>query len=119
MTNKLKGYNAEEKATVYLKAAGYKILERNYNTRGGEIDIIAKDGNELVFVEVKSLADEKVKQLAETISAHKQQALIKTCRKWIWKQEFDEINWRIDFIGLIVDSRGRIKKLQHLKNAIY
>jgi putative endonuclease len=48
------GHGGEEMAAAYLQAVGYRILERNYRTRLGEIDIVARDGNTLVFVEVKA-----------------------------------------------------------------
>ena len=55
MNEREKGYIGEEVASEYLEKCGYEILERNYTVKGaGELDIIAKDGNTLVFVEVKS-----------------------------------------------------------------
>ncbi|HLD03640.1 MAG TPA: YraN family protein [Candidatus Dojkabacteria bacterium] len=114
-----KGISAEQTAVNYLKRTGYRILERNYRKRIGEIDIIAAKENTVVFVEVKSLQSESLLVLGQTISALKKQKLVKICQYWLTENDKANYNWRIDFIGLVVDIRGRLKKLKHLQNAIY
>lgn len=67
----------EEKAAAYLEERGYKILERNYRCQKGEIDLIALDGDVLVFLEVKYRSTEKMGDPAEAVNASKQR---KICR---------------------------------------
>jgi len=114
-----KGNNAEQIAVNYLKRLGYQILERNYRKRIGEIDIIAAQENTIVFVEVKSLQSESLLILGQTISAIKKQKLVKICQYWLVENNKSAYNWRIDFIGLVIDNKGRLQKLKHLPNAIY
>ena len=60
MNLRQKGNTYEEQAEAYLKSTGYRILCRNFRSRTGEIDIIGRDGNYLVFVEVKYRSDDSL-----------------------------------------------------------
>ena len=77
INNKIKGFCGEEVAAEYLKKHGYVILERSYTTDVGEIDIIAKDGAYLVFVEVKYRADSTVGNPFEAVTSAKQRTISK------------------------------------------
>jgi putative endonuclease len=118
MNKVTQGRAAETKVATYLRTRGYKILGRNYTIRGGEIDIIAKKDSQIVFVEVKSLSSEKYVGLLDTISEKKKHTLIRTCRYWLWDKELADADWRLDFIGVIIETGGKIKKLQHIENAL-
>jgi len=113
-----KGNAAETIACNHLIGKNYQILERNYCILGGEIDIITKLKDEIIFVEVKSLQNENLKTLEETVSFNKKKYLIRACQRWLYKNKMQEIDWRIDFIGIILDNK-QVKKLLHLENAIY
>jgi len=69
--NYQKGKNGEKEAKDYLVEKGYKILEVNYRNQVGEIDIVAAEGNTLVFVEVKMKTDDKYGLPEEMITQHK------------------------------------------------
>lgn len=69
---KIYGRIGEIKAARYLKKQGMKILERNFRSLRGEVDIVAEDGDTLVFVEVKSRSSETYGQPAEAVTAFKQ-----------------------------------------------
>ncbi|NTV52425.1 MAG: YraN family protein [Candidatus Firestonebacteria bacterium] len=71
-----KGKVAEDQAVFYLQKQGYKIVERNFSVRGGEIDIIAWEGKTLCFVEVKSRGSADYGYPAEAVNRRKQQRLI-------------------------------------------
>ncbi|MFQ5493048.1 MAG: YraN family protein [Candidatus Dojkabacteria bacterium] len=118
MNKRKRGKQIEGKVASYLRSAGYQIIERNFTIRGGEIDIIAREQSELVFVEVKSLKNENYIRLEQTITSKKRQTLIKTCRVWMMRNEMQDADWRIDFVGVVASS-GSIDKLKHIKNAIY
>lgn len=118
MHNREKGSICENFAGKYLEKHGYPIIARNYTIRGGEIDIICKKDEAIVFVEVKSLTCDSHINLAETITNAKNKSLIRTCNYWLTENEKQDCDWRIDFIG-ICTKQGRIKKLVHLERAIY
>ncbi|MCR5031525.1 MAG: YraN family protein [Lachnospiraceae bacterium] len=71
------GTEYEEKAATYLKQQGLSILEKNFRNRFGEIDLIGKDGNYLVFIEVKYRFDEKKGLPMEAVSFRKQKTICK------------------------------------------
>ena len=72
MNNKLKGAVGEQLAVNYLKKLGYKILETNFSTKVGEIDIIAQDKNYIVFIEVKNRTSLKYGRPSEAVNYIKQ-----------------------------------------------
>ncbi|MBQ2862027.1 MAG: YraN family protein, partial [Oscillospiraceae bacterium] len=72
-----RGDMGEDFAAEYLEKQGYEIIERNFNTRLGEIDIVAKDGRYIVFVEVKSRADDCLYAPREAVTRSKQQKICK------------------------------------------
>jgi putative endonuclease len=71
------GSLGEDLAAAYLKKAGYEIVERNYRCPAGEVDIIAREGNALVFVEVKSRRSGDFGEPEESVDARKQRRLTK------------------------------------------
>ena len=87
-----KGNAAERTAAEYLKRKGWRILETNYHTRRGEIDIIARDRNDIVFCEVKYRKGANPPSL-ELITTEKQKKIVKAAysyiranaSKWTWK----------------------------------
>ena len=112
------GLESEAIARNYLERKGYKIINSNHYQRIGEIDIIAKDKNNIVFVEVKSLKNEDFLQITDTISALKKRRLCKLANLWLLKNSKEGSEFRIDFIGLVFKF-NKIRKLVHLENAIY
>jgi len=119
MNKRTLGNKAEDYVCTYLKTKGYKILERNFTIRGGEIDIITQKENIIIFIEVKSLKSEQFIKLEETISYSKKQYLIRSCKIWLNKYKNEETNWRIDFVGVKFASYDKITSLKYITNAIY
>lgn len=85
MNKRQLGTDYENKACEYLKNKGYKILEKNFRTYNGEIDIVAKNGDYIVFVEVKYRQRNSFGYSAEAVNAHKQQVIYKVARGYICK----------------------------------
>lgn len=104
-----KGSDYEEIACEFLKGLGYEILERNYFCRSGEIDIIAMDGNALVFVEVKGGDTEEFGHPIERFDNRKLSRII-TCAYRFLEERGLSTPFRID---LIIVLRGEV---QHYKN---
>jgi len=116
------GVRGEKAAIKYLKKMGYKILASNFfNASGrrlGEIDIVAKDGNELVFVEVKTrgVFSKDGPPPEESITPTKLYKLNKAASFYISKNKLFDSPYRFDAITLLADTESSYAKLRHLKN---
>ncbi len=100
MSNTDAGNKGEEIACQYLKKLGFKILERNYRIRGGEIDIVAKDKDALVFIEVKTRYSHEYGMPAESMTPWKIQYLLKTAKFYVQKIGWGDKEYRLDFVGV-------------------
>jgi len=107
----------EDFATEYLEKQGYEILARNYNTRLGEIDIIAKDGRYIVFVEVKSRAEDCLYAPREAVTRSKQRKICKAAMLYKLEKGLNG-QPRFDVFEIIYGKNDlEIKKFTHIKNA--
>lgn len=93
------GKQCEEKAALYLRSRGYKILERCWSSPMGEIDIIALDGSALVFVEVRARSGTAYGTPAETVGRAKRARIIKTALAYVKAKGLRPETLRFDFIG--------------------
>jgi len=111
-----KGTLSEVIAINHLNKIGYKIIARNFYSRYGEIDIICFDrkADQYVFVEVKSLWNEKKLSIEQTVSKTKMRKIKIASRIWLQKNAGNCPSWRIDFIGIVLDNT----KVVHLQSAI-
>lgn len=113
-----RGQKGEEFATSYLQKRGFKILERNYRIRNGEIDIIAIDKKEyaLVFVEVKTRSSEQFGTPFEAIHYFKMKALLNAAQ--VYKATHPKLPdlLRIDAIAVSIDREGNVTNVEHMKN---
>lgn len=103
-----KGKIAEDKAEKFLKKHGYKIIERNFYCRFGEIDIIAEKEEYLVFVEVKLRKDDSFGGAAMAVDGNKQQKIKKAALYYLQKKKIEPAV-RFDVV-LITSSFEMIKK---------
>jgi putative endonuclease len=116
------GARGEKAATAYLKKIGYKILANNFcNASGrrlGEIDIIARDGEEIVFVEIKTrVVSNKNNPLPEeSINRTKLYKLNKAASFYMTQNRLYEAPYRFDAITLLVNENRETATLRHLKN---
>ena len=111
------GNLGEEKATLFLQEIGYKILERNWRFSKAEIDIIAKDGEVLVFVEVKSKSYTFFGAPEESVSAYKENLIIDAAHQYMIKIGHDwEI--RFDIISIVFD-KNKDASITHFKDAFF
>ncbi len=109
------GRIGEEIAVLYLKKQGYRILERNYRSRLGEIDIIAKDKDVLCFIEVKTRRSDKFGLPFEAISFLKQQRMIRTAKDYIHHKKIKDTQIRFDVVS--VEAEQWLKYVNVIKNA--
>jgi putative endonuclease len=114
------GQRGEQLACEHLRRLGYDILERNYRTRWGELDIVACDGPTLIFCEVKTRrGGPSAGDPLESIRHHKRNQVRKMAGRWLVERRdrprADVL--RFDVIGVTVDAAGRLLKLEHLEGA--
>ena len=110
------GKLGEQKAADYLVKKGYRIVYKNYRYLKGEIDIIAKTGDVLAIVEVKSRSSEFLENIAETVNNKKIKLLVATADHYIIENNLD-VEARFDIITLL--KKGSHFELEHLENAFY
>jgi putative endonuclease len=94
------GKRGEEIAVSYLKKEGYRIRERNYRCPLGEIDIIALDGNEVVFVEVKSRKSDDFGEPEAAVDARKQAKLSRIALNYINEHNLNDRSARFDVVAV-------------------
>lgn len=105
------GFEYEKIAGKYLEEHGYEILEYNFYSRHGEIDIIAKHGEYLVFVEVKYRDNDKKGDPLEAISMQKQRTISKCALYYLKKNGMQDVSVRFDVVGILGS------KIQVIENA--
>ena len=110
------GYSGEEIARKYLEREGYEIIEMNYTIKWGEIDIIARDGEITVFVEVRYRFDESHAHPLDTFGVTKRRIMKRSVMYYVMKKWLDESMIRIDFIGLMPKKDGTVgHRLWHVR----
>ncbi len=94
------GQEGEKAAVKFLKKRGYRIVEKNYRHKAGEIDIIAEHGQVLVFVEVKSRAGAELGEPLEAITPHKQRKIGQVARGFLTQHKIEKRDCRFDVVGI-------------------
>lgn len=111
------GKKAEQLAVKWLKRKGYRIVEKNFRSRLGEIDIIAHQKNYICFIEVKARTHEKYGKAEEAIINRKKQKLKKVAQYYIFKNGISLDNYLLRFDVLTIDFSARLPKIELIKNA--
>ncbi len=113
MNSVSKGHKGEQIAAEYVKQKGYRVLEQNYRIRQGEIDLIAQDGDTLVFFEVKTWRTFGTDQIHYSIDRMKQGKILSIAKVYLQKHpEYDGSPVRFDVI-LIQGDAGKIEHYSH------
>lgn len=114
------GRRGEDIAASYLGLQEFEILERNFTVRGGEVDIIARDGSDIVFVEVKTRLQYCFGRASEAVDKAKQQRLIKTALLYLSRHSSGRENYRFDVVTVEVHKDKETLQdavISHYKNA--
>ncbi len=114
------GQRGEDLAADYLESLGYAILERNIRLSAGELDAVAKDGDVVVFVEVKARSGNKFGTPQEAVNAAKQKRLTRLALEWLQIHNMAEASARFDVVSVVADkgSRPRIEVFRNAFEAI-
>lgn len=116
MNNKITGDLGEKLACEYLIKNNYTILETNFTTKIGEIDIIAKEDDIVVFVEVKTRKGSKYGRPHEAVNYKKMQKIIKVAENYILYKNKDDVQYRFDIIEVLLNEAS---KINHIKDAFW
>lgn len=106
-------------ARRHLEGLGYRIHAHNWRCREGEIDLVAEDGETLVFVEVKTRTGRQFGPPEESITRAKRRHLQQAALAYLEAHNLSDTSWRIDVIAVDLAGSGVASRLEHYLNAVY
>lgn len=109
------GKAGEDLATHFLEQSGLKILERNFRFEHGEIDLIAEEGEELVFVEVKARRSNTFGTPEDAVTEKKQEQIHNVAEGYLFMHKIDDRPCRFDIVA--IDYQNGSAKIRHIRNA--
>ncbi len=112
------GIRGEKLARDFLKKRGYRILETNYRCPEGEIDIIAKHKDSLVFIEVRTKKSLKFGSPEESITPTKKERLRATASHYQQTHNDLPLLWRIDVVAVELNQEGKLLRIELIENAV-
>lgn len=115
MNTKTVGNDGENRAAAFLESKGFSIIERNWRTNRGEIDIIAFKNDILVFVEVKTLPNGTLDMIQRELNNQKRQRILKTSKRFLLNHR-QYSNSYVRFDVIVIDMPG-LEPVYHIENA--
>lgn len=117
-SNRETGREGEEIAAAFLLSRGYRILERNFRCKGGEVDIVARapGSNGLVFLEVKSRRSDCYGPPQQAVTAFKQRQISKAALTWLSRHRLHDREARFDVLAIRLSDTGN-HQVEHIENA--
>ncbi len=116
-TRRITGTRGEEEAARFLARSGYAIVDKNVRTRVGEIDLVAREGKTLVFVEVKTRRDMEGDPPQAAVNTRKQNRLGKLANSYLKLKRIRQTPCRFDVVSVIFNDEGAVKAIRHIPNA--
>ena len=111
------GRSGEALAAGFLEAQGMRIVDRNWRCREGEIDIVAKDGDWIVFVEVKTRQSDAAGDPVEAVTFAKQQQLTRLALSYLKRYGLLEHSARFDVVAIVWPDDAATPEITHYRNA--
>lgn len=111
------GRLGERLAAQRLEAEGWRILDRNWRGKGGEIDLVAREGDSLVLVEVRARRSRRFGSAEESIGAAKQRRMAALAEQYVLDSGWPG-PWRVDVIALDLGADGSVLRLDHYRDAL-
>lgn len=112
------GRTGERLAAEKLISCGYQILERNFRCRYGEIDLVAEDGQDLVFVEVKTRRGDAYGRPEEAVTLRKQRKILEVASYYLSLHECFERSWRVDVVAVQLSVSGKLEEIRIYQHAL-
>ena len=120
--NRRLGQWGERQARLHLEARGYEVVAANFRCRAGEIDIVARQGDELVFVEVKTRRGGAFGSAEDAVSPARAERLVEVAEEFLQTRMDGGYRsatpWRIDLVCLNLDRRGLLQSVNHIQHAV-
>ena len=116
--NREKGNFGENFVYLYLEKSGYEVLMKNFKCNFGEIDIIFKDRDELVFAEIKSRTNIEYGFPAESVTYQKKKHILNTAKYFLYAMGIEDCNVRFDVIEVYL-SNEKVSQVNHIKNVFW
>ena len=111
------GAQGERIASAHLESLGLVIETRNYRTRYGEIDLVARDGVEIVFVEVRTKRSAAFGTPEESLTRRKQARLVHAAKEYLAAHGLATASWRVDFVAITLQPDGPAQ-ISHIESAV-
>ena len=111
------GDRGEALACAYLREKGYRIITTNWHCKQGEIDIVAADGDCLVFVEVRTRKSANTEAAFASINPRKRKKLTQTAYAYLNAHQLDDTEWRIDMAAIALPY-NKPPVIDHVENAL-
>jgi putative endonuclease len=115
-TRQTLGRWGEDLAAEYLQAKGYEIVARNLRNSYGEVDLLARQGGGLVFVEVKTRSSRKFGYPEEAVDAAKLEHIVAAAEEYLQVQNYPAVDWRVDVIAIRKLKSGQSPEIIHFEN---
>jgi putative endonuclease len=106
-------------AAQRLESQGYVIVDRNWRCRRGEIDLVAQEGDILVFVEVKTRRGREYGTPEEAITRSKVKRLLELGQRYMLERDIEDMDWRIDLVAVELDQQGKLLRFEHVPNVAW
>lgn len=113
LLGKLLGRTGEDRAARFLVSRGYRILERNYSTRSGEIDLIALHLGTVAFIEVKTRSSDAFGAPELAVNQRKQQRMIKAALGYIKLKKLHQVPCRFDVVAINTANEQQVELIQN------
>jgi putative endonuclease len=113
MSRRSKGTEGENLAAKFLEEKGYSILERNYRFERGEIDLVAREGSDLVFVEVKARHSQDYGAPEESVTTAKEAQLKKVAEGYLYEHNIENQSCRFDVVTITYQRGAPVLRLIH------
>jgi putative endonuclease len=111
------GMHGEELAARHLTSIGLTVLALNVRLQGGEIDLVARDDEDLVIVEVKTRIGDDSTAPDLAVTAAKLERLGRLADTYVSREGIDDTPWRVDVVAIVIGRSGRVLRIDHLRGA--
>ncbi len=118
MSRQSLGALGERLARRHLEDKGYHILEANFRSPYGEVDLVARHGEHLVFVEVRARRGRNFGTPEESMTPAKGQRLVATAQSYLEAHPHPSGLWRIDFVAVELSPQGKLLRIEIIENAV-